>query len=115
MAMMGGRRAKQEERIEKYNKFKKGDCRIMVSTDIFSRGVDFERVNFVINYDMPESDDTYLHRVGRSGRFRTKGLAITFVSSKEDADILDKVQSRFEVAINELPDKLDLAEALGTA
>ncbi len=59
----------------------------MVATNIFGRGIDIERVNIVINYDMPEDDDTYLHRVklllfqvGRAGRFGTKGLAITFVT-----------------------------------
>jgi len=69
--------------------------------------VDFERVNIVINYDMPESADQYLHRVGRSGRFGTKGLAITFVSSDEDTKILNEVQSRFEVEVKELPDEID--------
>jgi len=78
-----------------------------VSTDIFGRGVDFERVNIVINYDMPESADMYLHRVGRSGRFGTKGLAITFVSSDNDTKILNEVQSRFEVEVKELPDEID--------
>jgi len=71
--------------------------------------VDFERVNIVINYDMPEGPDTYLHRVGRSGRFGTKGLAITFVSSAEDSTILKKVQERFEVAVNQLPDEIDVS------
>ena len=56
----------------------------MVATDIFGRGIDIERVNIVINYDMPDSSDTYLHRVGRAGRFGTKGLAISFVSSSEE-------------------------------
>jgi len=52
----------------------------MVATNILGRGIDIERVNIVINYDMPEDDDTYLHRVGRAGRFGTKGLSITFVT-----------------------------------
>lgn len=56
----------------------------MVATDIFGRGIDIERVNIVINYDMPESSDSYLHRVGRAGRFGTKGLGITFVSNSEE-------------------------------
>jgi superfamily II DNA/RNA helicase len=80
-----------------------------VSTDIFGRGVDFERVNIVFNYDMPASADQYLHRVGRSGRFGTKGLAISFISSKEDSAILEAVQSRFEVEIGELPDEIDVS------
>jgi len=99
----------QEERLERYNKFKEYKSRILVSTDIFGRGVDFERVNIVINYDMPKTADQYLHRVGRSGRFGTKGLAITYVSSKDDSAILEQVQSRFEVEITELPDEIDVS------
>jgi ATP-dependent RNA helicase UAP56/SUB2 len=99
----------QEERLDRYNKFKEYKSRILVSTDIFGRGVDFERVNIVINYDMPKSADQYLHRVGRSGRFGTKGLGITYVSSKEDSEILEQVQSRFEVEITELPDEIDVS------
>ena len=56
----------------------------MVATDIFRRGIDVERVNIVINYDMPDSSDQYLHRVGRAGRFGTKGLAISFITTEED-------------------------------
>merc|ERR1712107_867473 len=75
----------QEDRIARYKQFKEFQKRIMVSTDLFGRGIDIERVNIVINYDMPEDGDTYLHRVGRAGRFGTKGLAITFVGNDDDA------------------------------
>jgi len=97
----------QEERLDRYNKFKEYKSRILVSTDLFGRGVDFERVNIVINYDMPDSADAYLHRVGRSGRFGTKGLAISFVASEADSDVLKKVQSRFDVQVAVLPDEID--------
>lgn len=107
MAIYGG--MNQEERIDKYNKFKDYKSRILVSTDIFGRGVDFERVNIVINYDMPDKSDPYLHRVGRSGRFGTKGLAISFVSSEDDVKVLNDVQSRFEVQVDPLPDEIDTA------
>jgi len=107
MCIFGG--LDQEERLERYNKFKEYKSRILVSTDIFGRGVDFERVNIVFNYDMPLSPDQYLHRVGRSGRFGTKGLAITFLSSAEDSKTLEQVQQRFEVKIPELPDELDVS------
>lgn len=73
------------------------------------RGIDIERVNIVFNYDMPEQSDTYLHRVGRAGRFGTKGLAITFVSSDEDAKTLEDVQSRFEVSISQCPEEIDVS------
>ena len=61
----------------------------MVCTDLFGRGIDIEKVNIVINYDMPENSDQYLHRVARAGRFGTKGLAISLVSTKEDLEVLE--------------------------
>merc|ERR1719317_416306 len=64
----------QPQRLDIYKKFKDFKCRILVSTDLFGRGVDIEKVNIVINYDMPDDSDKYLHRVGRAGRFGTKGL-----------------------------------------
>jgi superfamily II DNA/RNA helicase len=64
---------KQEERISRFKAFKDFSKRILVSTDLFGRGIDIERVNIVINYDFPDQSDQYLHRVGRAGRFGTKG------------------------------------------
>lgn len=118
-------RMKQDDRIQKFEEFKNYGKRILVSTDLMGRGVDINNINVVLNYDLPpldkhdennESDtnaaydkavDQYLHRVGRAGRFGTKGLAITFVSSPEDATLLNKVQERFSVDIKELPKNLD--------
>jgi ATP-dependent RNA helicase UAP56/SUB2 len=97
----------QPERIERYKQFKDFQARIMVATNIFGRGIDIERVNVVFNYDMPENADTYLHRVGRAGRFGTKGLAISFVTSKEDCDVLNSVQEKFAVSIPQLPNEID--------
>ncbi|KAG5563001.1 hypothetical protein RHGRI_005669 [Rhododendron griersonianum] len=71
--------------------FKEGHKRLLDATDLVGRGIDIERVNIVFNYDMPVSVDTYLHRVGRAVRFGTKGLAITFVSSASDYDVLNHV------------------------
>merc|ERR1719233_672931 len=99
----------QEERLSRYQQFKDFQKRILVATNLFGRGMDIERVNIVFNYDMPEDTDTYLHRVARAGRFGTKGLAITFVSDEGDANILNDVQDRFEVDINELPVEIDLS------
>merc|ERR1719207_402869 len=98
----------QEERIARYKQFKDFQKRIMVATDLFGRGIDIERVNIVINYDAPSVSDQYLHRVGRAGRFGTKGLAITFISSDEDTQILNQVQSRFEVSVGDLPETIDV-------
>ncbi|KAL1927539.1 hypothetical protein VTP01DRAFT_3776 [Rhizomucor pusillus] len=104
----------QEERIKRYKSFKDFEKRIMVATDIFGRGIDIERVNIVINYDMPDSADTYLHRVGRAGRFGTKGLGITFVSSEKDTETLNDVQSRFEINITPLPEDVDVSSYMAS-
>lgn len=101
------RSMEQTERIKVYNQFKEGKFRIMISTDLFGRGIDIEKINVVINFDMPNEADQYLHRVGRAGRFGTKGLAISFISSQEDTDILNEVQSRFEVKVEDLPTTID--------
>lgn len=93
----------QAERISRYQQFKAFEKRVLVATDIFGRGIDVERVNIVINYDTPGDADSYLHRVGRAGRFGTKGLAITFVSDEGNEEVLKAIQARFEVQIEELP------------
>jgi len=105
IAIHGG--MQQPERLKRYQDFKKFDSRILVSTDVFGRGMDIERVNIVVNYDMPDSSDTYLHRVARAGRFGTKGLAVTFVSTDDDANVLNDVQARFEIEVPQLPDVID--------
>jgi ATP-dependent RNA helicase UAP56/SUB2 len=114
----------QSDRIRRFKEFKDYGKRILVSTDLMGRGIDINKVNVVVNYDLPPLDryrdivsekniaynravDQYLHRVGRAGRFGTKGLAITFVSSPEDATILNKVQERFSLDIQELPQNVD--------
>jgi len=98
---------RQEERLQRYKDFKEYKKRILVSTNLFGRGVDIERVNIVINFDMPGQPNEYLHRVGRAGRFGTKGLAVTFVTGDEDKKVLQEIQDKFEVKITTLPDEID--------
>ncbi|CAJ2504220.1 Uu.00g116140.m01.CDS01 [Anthostomella pinea] len=93
----------QEERIKRYKEFKEFNKRICVATDVFGRGIDIERINLAINYDLPGDADSYLHRVGRAGRFGTKGLAISFVSTDTDQEVLKAIEKRFEVALPEFP------------
>jgi ATP-dependent RNA helicase UAP56/SUB2 len=93
----------QEERIKRYQKFKEFKERICVSTDVFGRGIDIERINLAINYDLPGDADSYLHRVGRAGRFGTKGVAISFVSSEQDQEVLKQVEKRFDKSVDEYP------------
>jgi len=111
-----------EDRISTYNKFKKFEARIMVTTDLGARGLDIERVNIVFNYDFPIEADTYMHRVGRAGRFGNKGMAISFVSTTadpagkvNDEEIFEKVQSRFAVKIEPLPEEIDLTSYMPKA
>lgn len=62
-----------------YDKFKANESRVLVATDLFGRGIDILRVNLVINYDFPFDDKTYIHRVGRAGRYNRKGIIVNFV------------------------------------
>lgn len=100
---------KQDERISRFKAFKDFNKRILVSTDLFGRGIDIERVNIVINYDFPDQSDQYLHRVGRAGRFGTKGLAVSFISTEADEEILKGVQERFAVQVPEMPNEIDIS------
>lgn len=69
----------QNQRIRTLDKFKKDVIRILIATDVASRGLDIPSVSHVINYDLPESHDAYIHRIGRTGRADKKGIALTFI------------------------------------
>jgi len=96
-------------RLKIYQKFKDYETRILIATGMFNRGVDFQGVNIVIQYDMAETGDEYLHRVGRAGRFGTKGLVIAFINSEseEEIKVLEETQKKFEVKIEALPETID--------
>lgn len=108
-------RMDQHERLRVYERCKSNNTRIIVSTDLFGRGVDIDRINLVVQYDMASDADSYLHRVGRAGRFGTKGLTICFITkeTKEikrenrkytDGEVMKEIQFRFEVMVEELSD-----------
>jgi ATP-dependent RNA helicase UAP56/SUB2 len=113
----------QPERLKVYEECKASSTRIIVATDLFGRGIDIDKINLVVQFDMASDPDTYLHRVGRAGRFGTKGLTVAFVTSDEhelkrenrkykDADVLKEVQARFEIKMNELTDLAQLDHSL---
>jgi ATP-dependent RNA helicase UAP56/SUB2 len=85
--------------IKRYKEFKEFNKRICVATDVFGRGIDIERINVAINYDLPGDADSYLHRVGRAGRFGTKGISISFVSNEADQEVLKEIEKRFEASV----------------
>jgi superfamily II DNA/RNA helicase len=92
----------QKEREEIMKEFRTGKTRILITTDVLSRGIDIQQVSLVINYDMPKYPQTYIHRIGRSGRFGRKGSAINFVTKKE-RNILNYIQKMYNTEINPLP------------
>lgn len=97
---------KQAERNKRFQDFKDFKFRVLLSTELLGRGVDFEKVNAVINYDMPADDTSYLHRVARAGRFNTKGVAISFITTEEDQAVLRAVQEKYVSEIPEMPDEI---------
>lgn len=81
----------QDERLVVLDRFKQGDDKILVATDVSARGIDIPNVDYVINYDLPEQKEMYVHRVGRTGRGRAKGKAVSFCSSQEK-ELLAQIQ-----------------------
>ncbi|KAM3131105.1 hypothetical protein pb186bvf_016803 [Paramecium bursaria] len=96
-------------RQKTYEQFRNGNFRLLVATNLMGRGIDIDKVNYVINFDMPESKEAYLHRVGRAGRQETNGVAISFVRSDQSGkDDDDKVQDEevLQQILKQYPDKV---------
>ena len=81
-----------------FHDFKRGETRCLVSTDLFTRGIDIMTVNVVINFDFPRNSDTYLHRIGRSGRFGHLGLAINLIT-EDDKNEMFKIEDELKTEI----------------
>lgn len=92
----------QEDRNRVFHNFRQGECRYLVCTDIFTRGIDIQTLNVVINFDFPRSANTYLHRIGRSGRFGHRGLAINFISN-DDRYNLCKIETELNTEVDPIP------------
>jgi translation initiation factor 4A len=90
------------ERTTAYENFKDGKTRILISTNITARGIDIQQVSTVINFDLPKSVHTYLHRIGRSGRWGRKGVGINFVT-RFDMPQLKAIEQFYNTKIEELP------------
>ncbi|MDO8928343.1 MAG: C-terminal helicase domain-containing protein, partial [Bacteroidota bacterium] len=78
--------------IDVLNRFKTGDVKVLIATDVSARGIDIPDVDYVINYDLPEVAENYVHRVGRTGRGVKKGLAVSFCSP-EEKPVLDEIET----------------------
>ena len=99
------------ERVQIMEQFRKTHIRVLVATDIISRGIDVQQVGLVINYDVPYDPDKYIHRVGRSGRFGRTGVAITFVTSKRrDLSNMDNIVTKYNIQFNEIAASEDIEQ-----
>merc|ERR1711879_997028 len=99
----------QETRNLVMRHFRSGSSRVLISTDLLARGIDVQQVSLVVNYDVPQNTENYLHRIGRSGRFGRKGVAITFVTHR-DVHAMRDIERHYATQIEELP--MDIADRL---
>ncbi|MCL4132283.1 UNVERIFIED_CONTAM: hypothetical protein GTU68_017466 [Idotea baltica] len=89
----------QEERITVLEQFRSGNVNLLIGTDVTARGIDIPDINIVINYDLPDESENYVHRVGRTGRGKRKGHAYSFCSP-EEKEVLNNIQEFLEKDIN---------------
>jgi translation initiation factor 4A len=92
----------QEERTNVMKQFRSGVFRVLIATDLIARGIDIQQVSLVVNYDIPSNKESYIHRIGRSGRFGRKGIAINFLGRTE-VPILREIEEYYNTAIDEMP------------
>lgn len=98
----------QSQRLVVMSKLREFKIRVLLSTDLMARGIDGENVNLVINMDVPRNGMVYLHRIGRAGRFGTKGVAITLVATSEQQQQFDQIKEQFGLkSVMELPKEID--------
>ncbi|KAI5243629.1 probable ATP-dependent RNA helicase DDX20 [Manis pentadactyla] len=96
----------QSQRLDAMAKLKQFHCRVLISTDLTSRGIDAERVNLVVNLDVPLDWETYMHRIGRAGRFGTLGLTVTYCCRGEEENMMIKIAQKCNVNLLSLPDPI---------
>ncbi|XP_026101012.1 probable ATP-dependent RNA helicase DDX20 [Carassius auratus] len=96
----------QDQRLEAMWKLKQYQCRVLISTDLTSRGIDAEKVNLVINLDVPQDWETYMHRIGRAGRFGTLGVAVTYCCHGEEENKMMAIAQKCSLNLTHLPDPI---------
>jgi ATP-dependent RNA helicase len=93
------------ERMERMKAFRKGETRVLISTDLLARGIDVQQVSLVINYELPPQMDNYIHRIGRSGRYGRKGTAINLLCP-DDTRSMKEIEEYYKIEIKTLPQDL---------
>lgn len=103
----------QNFRFNSVRQFREGNFRVLIATDIMARGLDIAEVSHVINFDMPESPENYIHRIGRTGRKDAEGVALTFVTEKE-MPLLENAETlmKFEVPVAPIPEEVAISDVL---
>jgi ATP-dependent RNA helicase DDX6/DHH1 len=96
----------QADRNRVFHEFRSGATRHLVSSDLFTRGIDIPTVNVVINFDFPKTSETYLHRIGRSGRFGHLGVAVNMMTY-DDRDALYRIEQELSTEIKPIPAEID--------
>merc|ERR1711977_749795 len=99
----------QKERDLVMREFRSGSSRVLISTDLLARGIDVQQVSLVINYDLPQNMENYLHRIGRGGCFGRKGAAISFVTNS-DVRTMKDIEKYYHTQIEEMP--MDIADLI---
>ena len=99
----------KEDRTKSYKEFRSGTTRVLISSNVTARGIDVQQVSTVINFDLPKCVHTYLHRIGRSGRWGRKGVGINFIT-RRDARKLKEIETHYATQITEMP--LDWTKSL---
>jgi len=102
----------QANRNRVFHEFRNGATRHLVTSDLFTRGIDIQSVNVVINFDFPKNSETYLHRIGRSGRFGHLGLAVNLITY-DDRHNLRRVEQELGTEIRPIPPKIDRSLYVG--
>jgi translation initiation factor 4A len=92
----------QKERDIIMREFRSGSSRVLITTDLLARGIDVQQVSLVINYDLPTNHENYIHRIGRSGRFGRKGVAINFLT-QEDVRTMREIEQVYNTTVEEMP------------
>ncbi|XP_005142913.2 probable ATP-dependent RNA helicase DDX20 [Melopsittacus undulatus] len=96
----------QNQRLDAMAKLKQFHCRVLISTDLTSRGIDAEKVNLVVNLDVPLDWETYMHRIGRAGRFGTLGLSVTYCCRGEEENMMMKIARKCNLQLLPLPEPI---------
>jgi ATP-dependent RNA helicase RhlE len=103
----------QNHRFNTINKFRDGSYRFIIATDLVARGIDISEVTHVINFDVPEEREAYIHRIGRTGRADRKGISITFMTERE-RPLMEEIENlmNYKVPVQPLPEHLVISDEL---